>query len=584
MRGAVGDQTFEEEALAREGHDTRTFFNSCVWGFGFIRAWVYLMFLGMGVGVLSGAPDSVCLAVYVSSSAALTVTLFAGGFVPHVVERVLTRPAGQVASIAATVLGTICAVGASTLADAPLALLLIGGMATGVGSGLIHLGYGEIHRNRPPADVGIEIPVAVLIAAVVFSAVSFTPFAVQLAVTSALPVASGLIMMRESRRFRACPALVWTDRSSRLIMPTPRLIVRVGACALGIGLADGVARQVFILLTGISSFDFYHPAMLTSSVVLAVLLVGFELLRRDNTFRGLYKLITFTIAASIAFVPSLSNLAGLYWLGPLITLIGYNAFNAFVWILLADLTYDFRLSAAATFGIGWGMLTLGSTAGQMLAAPLGSTVPLTPQLASFLAACGTLVVFAVCLFVMKDDDLVDIVDRQNMVMSVGENMADDEGEYGEGDEESDPYAQALAAGAIIIQHQIGVARTIDEIMDDANIDPADIPHIDPLTPEEAANDPIAQKLAPLVVESKENPPKKKPAPFKERCTKLARDCGLTPRETEILILFAKGRSAARIQEELVISRGTVTTHLQHIYRKVDVHSKQELLDAIEAQK
>ena len=179
--------------------------------------------------------------------------------------------------------------------------------------------------------------------------------------------------------------------------------------------------------------------------------------------------------------------------------------------------------------------------------------------------------------------MVDIVDRQNMVMSVGENMADDEGECGEDDEEGDPYAQALAAGAIIIQHQIGVARTIDEIMDDANIDSADIPHIDPLTPEEAASF-IAQKLALLVAESKENPPKKKPAPFKERCTKLARDCGLTPRETEILILFAKGRSAARIQEELVISRGTVTTHLQHIYRKVDVHSKQELLDAIEAQK
>ena len=38
MRGAVGDQAFEEEALAREGHDIRTFFNSCVWGFGlFVR-------------------------------------------------------------------------------------------------------------------------------------------------------------------------------------------------------------------------------------------------------------------------------------------------------------------------------------------------------------------------------------------------------------------------------------------------------------------------------------------------------------------------------------------------------------------
>ena len=73
------------------------------------------------------------------------------------------------------------------------------------------------------------------------------------------------------------------------------------------------------------------------------------------------------------------------------------------------------------------------------------------------------------------------------------------------------------------------------------------------------------------------------APPSRSVAKLARDCGLTPRETEILILFAKGRSAVRIQEELVISRGTVTTHLQHIYRKADVHSKQELLDAIEAQ-
>ncbi len=48
-----------------------------------------------------------------------------------------------------------------------------------------------------------------------------------------------------------------------------------------------------------------------------------------------------------------------------------------------------------------------------------------------------------------------------------------------------------------------------------------------------------------------------------------------------MTLFAKGRSAARIQEELFISKGTVSTHLRHIYQKMDVHSKQELLDVIE---
>ena len=62
---------------------------------------------------------------------------------------------------------------------------------------------------------------------------------------------------------------------------------------------------------------------------------------------------------------------------------------------------------------------------------------------------------------------------------------------------------------------------------------------------------------------------------------LAGEYGLSPKETEIMILFAKGRSSTRIQEELYLSRGTVTTHLRHIYQKMDVHGKQEFLDVIE---
>ena len=64
------------------------------------------MFLGMGVGVLSGAPDSVCAAVYLWSSAALTITLFAGGIVPHVFEKMLSLPLGQIGAIAVTLVGT----------------------------------------------------------------------------------------------------------------------------------------------------------------------------------------------------------------------------------------------------------------------------------------------------------------------------------------------------------------------------------------------------------------------------------------------------------------------------------------------
>lgn len=75
-----------------------------------------------------------------------------------------------------------------------------------------------------------------------------------------------------------------------------------------------------------------------------------------------------------------------------------------------------------------------------------------------------------------------------------------------------------------------------------------------------------------------------PIPFSQRCALIAQRYDLTPRETEIMTLYARGRSSARIQEELVISRGTVSTHLQHIYQKIGVHSKQELLDIIDGYK
>lgn len=70
--------------------------------------------------------------------------------------------------------------------------------------------------------------------------------------------------------------------------------------------------------------------------------------------------------------------------------------------------------------------------------------------------------------------------------------------------------------------------------------------------------------------------------FQEKCQVVAREFGLTEREAEVMVLLAKGRTRARIQEELYLSSGTVATHARHIYQKVDVHSKQELLDVIES--
>lgn len=75
-------------------------------------------------------------------------------------------------------------------------------------------------------------------------------------------------------------------------------------------------------------------------------------------------------------------------------------------------------------------------------------------------------------------------------------------------------------------------------------------------------------------------PRKYRRPFKERCAAAARACGLTDRELEVMTLFAKGRDSAFIQKELCLSKSTVSTHRQHIYGKLGVHSQQELLNRL----
>jgi len=48
---------------------------------------------------------------------------------------------------------------------------------------------------------------------------------------------------------------------------------------------------------------------------------------------------------------------------------------------------------------------------------------------------------------------------------------------------------------------------------------------------------------------------------------------ITSRETEILQLVARGMTNGEIATQLVISRATVRTHLEHIYDKLDVHTR-----------
>lgn len=69
--------------------------------------------------------------------------------------------------------------------------------------------------------------------------------------------------------------------------------------------------------------------------------------------------------------------------------------------------------------------------------------------------------------------------------------------------------------------------------------------------------------------------------FQEKCEQLIEAYGLTEREGEIMTMFAKGRNLPYIQETLFLSKSTVSTHRQHIYAKLNIHSQQELIDLVQ---
>lgn len=66
-----------------------------------------------------------------------------------------------------------------------------------------------------------------------------------------------------------------------------------------------------------------------------------------------------------------------------------------------------------------------------------------------------------------------------------------------------------------------------------------------------------------------------------RCAKVAKDSDLTAAELETLFFFMKGYTIRRVSDERHVSANTIKTQISSIYRKLGIHSRQELLNIIE---
>ena len=66
------------------------------------------------------------------------------------------------------------------------------------------------------------------------------------------------------------------------------------------------------------------------------------------------------------------------------------------------------------------------------------------------------------------------------------------------------------------------------------------------------------------------------------CRRLGAERGCTEREVEVLVLLSEGHGQKRIAQELFLSPNTIHSYVKSLYRKLDVHDRQEVIDLVRA--
>ena len=548
--GETGRLTKLLNTFKNNAHDVdwRALFNLRLLGFSLNRAWVYLLFLGIGTSAMTWngqpAPDI----TFMVSTIALCCTLFCAAGFSMAASRLLHRPGVRYAGPLLTALGTAL-LATSTIEGAPQMLLAcIAGVTTGVGSGVIDMGYGRLYRDVDSRHTCLEAPLAFLLAAVVFFLTGdLASPVVSCLITMLLPLVSGGILFLYYD--------VWSASHEPTVRPVPmsawRFALRVGACACLVGAADGAVRSVFMAANGVGASEFYHVPLVIASLITLALIWLCVLFSESFDLRGIYKFAVLIMAFFFQLLPIFVGTP----LEHVLALAGYGTFNVLVWILLADITHTYRVDTFKVFGIGWGMITFGVFIGSLLGAFLCDVLaPFSPQALTSVALISTIAVLLSYMFVLKESDMVELTT------------------IGELEEQTSDSAQAVAAGHGV-HRQASSAGSVPGAAAQEAVTDADGMLL--------ALDAGIASTAPGTHGERAMPDAEFKPRFVSRCNKVAQEYGLSEREAQIMILYAKGRSYARIQEELFISRGTLTTHLRHIYQKMDVHNKQELLDLIE---
>ena len=529
-------------AHSKERPDATGDLNALSVGMGFIQAWIFTTMFGTkavfspnnpaaAIPALSDVDASIILNTYVAS--ALIGLLFIG----LTNQTFLRFYVGKKALIMATALGCVgtLLVMASCYGGAVPAVLA--GILMGSSTSLMITLWGTAYARYEFITIILNSIAAIVIGVVVYLALTcwvLSPFSGVLA--SLLPIVSSLLL------WRLTPIPYYRRQEIPIFHPLDvkkaAFLLRFGIPTLIFGFSLGIMRDV-CLMEVLPTATIGGQLMAGAAAFLAVVLVvcAMILARDESHWDMIFRLLVPFIAIAIAFLPHL--LGDFALLSRFAVLCGFICFEALMWIFFADLSQEFRLSPIYVFGLGRAFLMIGAVL-SMAVVDFPLTNAFSIEFMSPEMAIGIMLALVVAYCMLP---------RQREMRSITSPLSNKD--------EQRIYAELQST---IVAQQI--ARTLAE---------ADAEGASDEEPSEERAEDQQSKTDESVRKGR----------FHMKCEEIADRYLLSRRETEVMFLLAKGHNAAYIQDKLCISKSTAKTHINHIYRKLDIHTQQELLNMVE---
>lgn len=543
----------------------------CV-GYGLHQAWVFASMFGSAsvfgtTAYLAGPYDvHITLPYLISIIVYFVCLLFAAATDQRFLDFYISRKTLLGASILSCA-GTILL--ALTGPSGMLAADIASGVLTGLGSSMLILFWGTAFARGDTSTIALNtvlsIPIAMGVYAVLLHTVS-TPFSGLAA--AVLPLLECAILWNKT------PRLYSERKEVPLFKPLPinrvKFLVRFAVPTAIMGLVLGALRQTThqSILSAATMSDQLILLLASSCAAVTVLATILSQGKSDQWNRYFRPLVPF-IVVTLLFLPFGHGQSSL--LPNMALLIGYLCFEAMMWIFFGVLSQRFRISPVLVFGLGRGMLAAGIMAGSLASTVLASWTGDTIMGEQILVMSMFAAIAVAYALLPREREVEAIVVPCPAVRAVSASLENDiavplpslspqleprdgASAAGEGTEETSPAAETVRTAPEPSAARLAMLKS-----------------------------PTSSRLASMSIQSvsEQGGKQMRGGRFRAKCETVANTYLLSTRETEVMFFLAKGHNAAYIQEKLYISEGTAKTHIRHIYRKLDIHTQQELMRMVE---